>query len=117
MQLAIDIYAAFKSSQDWGLRNQITRSAVSVPSNIAEGHERGSTKEFTRFLYIAKGSTAELRTQLEIAQRVGELDHKAAVRLLDEAKQINAMLQALITSTASTVGEKRAHYEVVGRSH
>ncbi|NKI36421.1 four helix bundle protein [Wenzhouxiangella sp. XN79A] len=112
-KLAVDIYAAFRSSNDWGLKNQITRSAVSVLSNIAEGHERGTTKEFIRFLYIAKGSTAELRTQLSIASEVGEINAETVTRLIDEARQINAMLQSLIRSTETRAGEEAAGYELL----
>lgn len=60
-------------SRDFGLRDQMRRAAVSVPSNIAEGDERDSDKDAVRFLFIAKGSLAELRTQLEIAVETGRL--------------------------------------------
>ena len=68
--LAIDIYkltAQGKFLKDSGLKEQMNRSSVSIVSNIAEGYERNSNKDFIRFLMIAKGSLAELRTQLEIA--------------------------------------------------
>lgn len=67
--LAVTIYDSFKTCRDYGLKDQITRSAVSVASNIAEGAERDSGPDFIRFLNIAKGSAAELRTQLYIAER------------------------------------------------
>jgi four helix bundle protein len=70
-RLAVEIYKETNSdpfSKDWGLRDQIRRSVVSIPSNIAEGFERESSAEFKRFLLIAKGSCGELRTQLYIAQ-------------------------------------------------
>ena len=76
-QLAIDIYQVTGKEQfarDFGLRDQIRRSAVSIPSNISEGKERETLTELIRFLYIAKGSAAELKTQLYIAQKVGYLD-------------------------------------------
>ena len=74
----------------------MTRAAVSIASNIAEGAERSSKPDFIRFLNIAKGSAAELRTQLYIAQRIGILDHKTQADLTEELKQISAMLQGLI---------------------
>jgi four helix bundle protein len=61
-------------SRDFGLRDQIRRAAVSIASNIAEGDERGSNKDAVRFLYMAKGSLAELETQIDIAHRIGYLD-------------------------------------------
>src|SRR5436190_24350165 len=60
-------------SRDFGLRDQLRRAAVSIPSNIAEGDERDTNRGSVRFLYIAKGSLAELRTQLEIARDIGSL--------------------------------------------
>lgn len=59
---------------DFGLRDQVRRSAVSIASNLAEGDERGTDKEAIRYFYIAKGSVAELRTQLQIAYEAKHLD-------------------------------------------
>ena len=60
--------------RDFGLRDQIRRSAVSIASNLAEGDERDTDKESVRFFFIAKGSLAELRTQAQIAYEVGYLE-------------------------------------------
>jgi four helix bundle protein len=76
--LAVEVCDAFKSCKDYGLRDQITRSAVSVPSNIAEGAERLSRKEFAQFLGYAKGSAGELRTQIIIASRLGYIEDARA---------------------------------------
>ena len=62
--LVINIYSELKDSRNYGFREQISRAAVSIPSNIAEGAERNSNKEFKLFLGYAKGSAAEVRTQL-----------------------------------------------------
>ena len=73
MDFVIDIYhitEVFPSSEKFGLTNQIRRSAVSIPSNIAEGAGRRNTREFIHFLYISNGSLSELETQLEIAFRL-----------------------------------------------
>ena len=63
--------ASFPSSENFGLTSQLRRAAVSLPSNIAEGSSRGSTKDFIRFLNMASGSLAEIETQLIIAERIG----------------------------------------------
>lgn len=65
--LAVSIHRAFKTCRDYGLKDQISRAAVSIPSNIAEGEERETRKESVRFLYYAKGSCGELVTQLMLA--------------------------------------------------
>jgi four helix bundle protein len=79
MDLAQEIYRHTNSelfSRDFGLKDQVRRSAVSVPSNIAEGFERDSKRQFLYFLTIAKGSCGELRTQMRIAQRIGYISQE-----------------------------------------
>jgi four helix bundle protein len=100
-QFAVKIYELLKDCRDFGLKDQITRSAVSVPSNISEGCERGSKADFIRFLHIAKGSAAELRTQIYIAERVGLLSKENKDEMVQELKEISSMLQGLITYNKS----------------
>jgi four helix bundle protein len=100
-RVAVEIYEMMKDCRDFGLKDQITRSAVSIASNIAEGAERDSKPEFIRVLNIAKGSAAELRTQLYIAQRIGTLTPSDTSKVIPELKQISAMLQGLIKSIRS----------------
>jgi four helix bundle protein len=69
-QLAVDVCVAVHDSKDYALKDQMQRSAISIPSNIAEGAERDSDGDFIRFLRISKGSCGELRTQLYISERV-----------------------------------------------
>ena len=97
-RLATRIYEALRDCRDYGLKDQMTRAAVSVPSNIAEGHERGTTKEFIRYLNIAKGSAAELRTQLYIARKLGIIENDDASEMIEECKGLGAMLHALAKS-------------------
>ncbi|MFT3870347.1 MAG: four helix bundle protein [Nibricoccus sp.] len=97
--LAVHIYQLSSSgslSKDFGLRDQIRRSAISIPSNIAEGDERDTNKDSVRFLYIAKGSLAELRTQLEIAQTVSLVSKQDYQVLEAKCAEIGRMLGALI---------------------
>ena len=83
-------------TEKYGLSDQIKRSAVSIPSNIAEGHARWTTREFIHFLYIAAGSAAELETQLMLVKELRWTDK--VDDLLSETKSIRMMLSKLITS-------------------
>jgi len=87
--------------KDFSLRVQIRRSAVSVPSNIAEGDERDTDKDSIRFFFIAKGSLAELRTQIEIAYRIGYIEENVFKGIEDKAIEIGKMLGALIKSRSA----------------
>ena len=100
--LAVRIYEALKDCRDYGLKDQMCRAAISIPSNIAEGVERDSQKETTHFLHIAKGSCAELRTQIMIGGRISVLDTEVTGQLIDEAKVISKMLHGLIKSFPNT---------------
>ena len=97
-RLSVDLYRALKGCKDFGLYSQITRASVSIPSNIAEGAERKTPKGFANFLYIAKGSSAELRTQLYIAGQLGLIPRSEVKKLVLECKAITKMLQGLINS-------------------
>ena len=83
-------------TQDYGFRDQIRRAAVSVPSNIAEGDERGSNKDAIRFFYYAKGSLAEIQTQLEIANEIEYLNKSDFNELDEKCIVIGKMLGSLI---------------------
>jgi four helix bundle protein len=97
-RIAAKTFEVLKSCRDYGLRDQMTRSAVSIASNIAEGAERDSLPEFVRFLNIAKGSAAELRTQVYIAGSAQLIPEKTQQEMVVELKSISAMLQGLIKS-------------------
>ena len=96
-QLAVQIYETLKDCRDYGIKDQMQRAAVSIASNIAEGSERGG-KDFSRFLRIARGSAAELRTQLYIAKKIGLLPHENYPALINETKEIAKMLTGLAKS-------------------
>ena len=96
-QLACRVYQALRGCKDYGLLGQMTRAAVSIPSNIAEGSERGSDREFVQFLYVTRGSAAELRTQIYIAGRLAVLTKEQVSEFALATKRIARMLFALIT--------------------
>jgi len=99
LNLAIEIYTITKNgafAKDFGLRNQIQRAGVSISSNISEGDERNSNKESIHFFNIAKGSTAEVITQLNIAYQINYIDKETFNRLENLAEKIRASLKNLI---------------------
>jgi len=106
-RLTVELYQCLKELKDWGFRDQICRAAVSICSNIAEGFERGSTQEFIRFLFIAKGSAGEVRTQLYLTRDLGYLEKEESLRLMEECKHISAMIQNLITSLKKKKEEEK----------
>ncbi len=93
--LAVAVYRLTSGLQDWALRDQLRRAAVSVASNIAEGAERNSSAEFRHFIGIAKGSAAEVRTQLYLLSDLKFADSAATQGLVDETKVLGAKLEAL----------------------
>jgi len=99
-KLVNSIYLAIQSntafSQDYALGNQIKRAAISIPSNIAEGFERSTNKELIHFLFIAKGSAGEVRTQLWLASDLNYLNKKELDSLIDKVKSISKMIQGMI---------------------
>jgi four helix bundle protein len=94
-RLAVEVFEEFRSCDFINLKNQIERSVLSVPSNIAEGAERGGTKEFSQFLKIAKGSFGEFRAQLYIAQKLKVLESKKSKSFISESREISAMIEGL----------------------
>ncbi len=96
VELSIEIYDTFKDCKDYGLKDQIQRASVSIPSNIAEGYERGSNKDLLRFLYYSKGSCAELRTQIYIAHKVGIINEDLANNFIEKTNLISRKLYNFI---------------------
>jgi len=85
----------FPRHETYGLTSQIRRSAISIPSNIAEGHARKHTKEFLKFISVAQGSLAELQTQIEIASRIGYATTSDVDEILEFSVSLSKQLQAL----------------------
>ena len=95
-RLSSTLYQELDSLKNWSFRDQITRAGLSIPSNIAEGCERDSSAEVARFMTIAKGSCGELITQIYIGIEAGFIKRELGLAWVKEAKEINAMLGALI---------------------
>ena len=100
-RFAVSLYETVKNCKDQGLYSQMTRAAVSIPSNIAEGAERKTQKDFVHFLNIAKGSAAELRTQLYIAGELKIISKEDMQMLIRECKELSKMLKGLINALSS----------------
>jgi four helix bundle protein len=101
VDLSLEIYRlteTFPKSELYGLTSQLRRAAVSIPSNIAEGHARKTRREMQRYANIAKGSLAELETQLIIARELGYASDDALRKLLQLTEQESRMLSGLLKS-------------------
>lgn len=107
MRLVKEVYRVtrhFPKEEIYGLTNQLRRAAVSVPSNLAEGHGRFSRKEFRQFIGHARGSLLEVETQLEIARDLGYLNGANASELLAETGEIGRVLNGLKAWTEKQIG-------------
>ena len=101
--LVRQVYKFTERFRDWSLRDQMRRAAVSVASNIAEGAERNANTEFVQFIGIAKGSAAELRTQLYLTMDLGLIANDEVSRMVEETKLLGAKLEALRRSLRISV--------------
>jgi four helix bundle protein len=109
MELADAVYeatASFPAQERFGLASQMQRAAVSVPSNIAEGAARYSNTEFLRFLHMARGSLAELDTQVVIARRRSYLTDEAVSRLTELMEEVGRTLQGLLARRKQIAAEQ-----------
>ena len=101
-KLAVEVCKASSQCKDWGFRDQIMRSAVSVPSNIAEGSKRSGAKEFMLFAGYAKGSFGELRTQIMIGNDLDYFEESQSEAWISESRELSKMLHGLIRSLQNT---------------
>jgi four helix bundle protein len=112
--IAVEIYGATnvgKFAKDFALRDQIRRASVSIPSNIAEGKERETVNELIRYLYIAKGSAGELKTQIFISHKVGYMDHETYTYFSERILNVSKMLGSFIRMLKRGKSEKGVRSE------
>ena len=99
MDFVIEVHALtaqFPKDEMYGLTSQLRRAVYSIPSNIAEGQARGATKEFRHFLFVARGSLAEVQTQIWVAERLIYITNEQANVLIEHSNSIGRQLNALI---------------------
>jgi four helix bundle protein len=94
--LMVEIFKLFKNNREFAFRDQVIRASLSISSNIAEGCERNTNPDFIRFLHIAKGSSAELKSQLLIAERIGIVPKDESIKIIKELSEISSMIHGLI---------------------
>ena len=99
--LAVLIYRASEGMSDFSFRNQICKAAVSISNNIAEGFQRGSDKDFIRFLRIARGSGQEVKSMLYLGKRLGYFTTEQVEPIFDLSTQISVMLHRFIVALQS----------------
>jgi four helix bundle protein len=100
VDMAVEVYALTKllpREELYGLTSQLRRAAVSVPSNIAEGNSRNTTKEYVQFLNIALGSKAEIETQIEICKRLNYLTEEQIGKAIGLCSEVGKMINAIIS--------------------
>jgi four helix bundle protein len=97
-ELTVAIYNDHRQCRDFGFRDQIQRASVSIMNNIAEGFDRKGDKEFAHFLYIAKGSCAEVRSMLHLAAELTYSSKERSDELVSQTEEISRMLGGLIRS-------------------
>jgi four helix bundle protein len=105
-RLAVDVFKTYSACRNFTTQDQVQRAALSIPSNVAEGYERNSNKEFIRFLNIAKGSGGELRTQLYISRKLDFVSESDFDRLVKESKEISGMLHGLSCAVGKRIAKK-----------
>ena len=106
--LCVSIYITLMNLKDYGFKDQITRAALSIACNIAEGFERGSQRECVNFLNYARGSCAELRTQISIGIEIRYIPKEIGEAWGKEAKEISSMLSSLIKTKKRFIQQSKS---------
>jgi len=109
--LTVNIYKIFNNSPDFAFKNQIQRASVSIMNNIAEGFERKSNKEFKYFLFVAKGSVAEVRSMLYLARDLDTINDELFNELYDQTLEVSKLLSGLINKI-NVIGDGERFFSV-----
>ncbi|PJA07578.1 MAG: four helix bundle protein [Flavobacteriales bacterium CG_4_10_14_0_2_um_filter_32_8] len=96
--IAVDIYKCFQNNKDFGFRDQLFRASVSISNNIAEGFDRNSNADFSRFLYYSIASCSEVKSMLYLAERLNYINNEQRILFLDNANEISKIIRGLIKS-------------------
>ena len=97
-EYAVDIYSVFRELKDYGFKDQICRAVILISNNIAEGFDRSSNADFSRFLYIAIGSCSEVKSMLYVAEKLKYITSKQQKELLANGDEISKIIRGLIKS-------------------
>jgi four helix bundle protein len=106
VDLTVDIYASLEKVNDFGFKNQIQRASLSISNNLAEGFERGSDRDFKRFLFIAQGSCSEVKSMLHVGVRLKYLEKESFIVLNQRVTEIGKMLFGLSNSLTDSYTRK-----------
>jgi len=106
VDLTVDIYASLVKVNDFGFKNQIQRASLSISNNLAEGFERGSDRDFKRFLFIAQGSCSEVKSMLHVGVRLKYLEKESFIVLNQRVTEIGKMLFGLSNSLTDSYTRK-----------
>ena len=98
--LAVEVFAIFGNSKHFGFRDHICNAVVSISNNIAEGFDRSSDADFSRFLYIAQGSASETKSMLYLAERLNFIDENKNLTLIKQCDEASKIIRGLIKSIA-----------------
>jgi len=106
-KLCVWLYRELHESREYNFRSHIFKTALSVSSNIAEGFERQSSREFVQFLNYAKGSCGELRAQLYVAEDLNLVENEQVKKMIQEVKEISSMISGLIRSVRNRMDTEK----------
>jgi four helix bundle protein len=106
VDLTVDIYASLEKVNDFGFKNQIQRASLSISNNLAEGFERGSDRDFKRFLFIAQGSCSEVKSMLHVGVRLKYLEKESYIVMNRRVTEIGKMLFGLSNSLTDSYTRK-----------